>query len=296
MSSVVPGCLRVVGAESNICGSCTFATECESQEKYTLQFSIAEQAASLRRDSDVDDLGDKTDSIAEIFEAEHERIFGARPRNWQTTATSVMLGRLLAKLLLENISPALWITANMHQLQKWAITNPHIGFKPNMLCGEKARGRYNAYLRAAKRRTNHASEQALNQRTSLTKFRAEVYCTELSIAQIYVETTVSEGQAVPWNTVVKFVGGSENWEALSTLRGARFLELRKQHGDAWVRRESEIMHLDAAVAVLSQFGHELPHRVGYSKFSWPSLANLVKLYIADVTKGRRNSGQRIEIQ
>lgn len=196
--------------------------------------------------------------------------FGRAPRLRRSTRNDAIFGRLLAFLLKEEIDPTTFISANMEMLRESCERSTY-GFQPNMLSGEKARARYNIYLRRANRRAKRGRADVFAGATVLGQFRVALAVSEAEVASYFVHSGLS-GSPVTWERAIDASSPSQEWLDVRA-------NVDRFHGAFDLAKERELATLTAAVAVSEEIATGLSTRIGYDTWSWESYRTLVcRLY------------------
>lgn len=219
-------------------------------------------------------LGQDTHTLERIYDHVYMQCFGCQSRRRSTHRNDLIFSRLLAYLLEEDVDPALWITANMQGLQR-RLVGKRYGFQPNMLMGEKAKGRYNAYVRRTNRRTRRAAVESLAAQTELGRLRTVLVADETAVGEYFIAAGLSGG-AVTWEASAAQFDVSPEWLALQAERGAGFALLARKLGHDSVSSEKRLVTLRAAFAVVSAYASALPAQIGIRTFTWQGLLTVLQ--------------------
>lgn len=271
-----PSCYGVSHSESVLCGTCPSREKCAPlTERWARIPSLSEALRAVEDEVSAPTLGQDTYAIEDVYDQMYEQHFGRRSPRRRTPQNNALFSRVLALVLQEEVDLATWIAANMHGLKAFVRANPRIGFQPNMLLGEKAKGRYNAFIRATSRRMHRAKADAVNHKTQLGKMRNELFSAEVEVASYYV-AAVLQGQVISWESATALFDLPEDWRALQRGAGARYEALVRQLGAQSIEREQRLVRLRAACAVARSYGNNVPDVVGFREFSWAAFARLMQ--------------------
>ena len=247
------------------CRHCRALRECSRLcGRWSSRPSIAEQLAQAERETSPDRI-DVT-QLERLYDELHRQHFGKPSRRRRTHRNDVIFGRLLSFMLTEEVDPTTFISANMEMLRERCANSPY-GFQPNMLSGEKARARYNIYIRRANRRYHRGRADAFASTTALGIFRLELAVSEGEVAGYYVHAGLS-GDLVSWEEAIAASSPTQTW--LDAQQG------RSKYGTTFnLDHERRLATLTAAVAVSESVETGLSTRIGFDDWSWEAYRTLV---------------------
>jgi hypothetical protein len=256
----------------NPCDPCSFRSECEVG---TAQLSDTRSLAELLADADSrTGLPSKGLSLQEIYDSLYQRHFGKKSPRRDNDKNRKSFTRLREFLDKNGLDAATFITANMVGMQKWVERNPRVGFQPNHLSGNNAAGRYNAYVRASNRRLHRATADAFDYKTPLGRLRSELYRSEFRTARLFVASHLA-GVSCSWDNAAKKAEVTSTWKAVQKI-GASYWGLVNRFGKPTLDAEVKRMRISAAASLCEAYQSGLSTRVGFSRFSWEALADLLK--------------------
>jgi len=285
----IPECYGVsFSGESRKCGVCPVRDACVTQcQRWLLRASLSERLKVLEKSMVI---SSETLNLPQLYTRLYEQHYGTRDcPDLVTGAAAFGAFGWVDRFCRENdIDPALWITAQMHGMKMFLDKQRESGghcpyFRINMLCGDKAKVRYNVYLRIAYRRFRHVGVDVFNGRTDLTKLCVELKEDEERIGAFYCMNVV-EGHPVSWRECVNVCEAGELWRAVHEVPGIasmkKLTELRQTYDMETIKRLKTLATLRAAVAVASRYAYDLADRIGYrDPFLWNDFAMLLlRLY------------------
>lgn len=251
--------------ENVVCRQCHALRECSRiAGRWSARPSIAEQLVQAERETSPDRI-DVT-QLERLYDELYRAHFGREPRRKRSHRNDVIFGRLLSFMLTQEVDPTTFIAANMEMLREHCAHSPY-GFQPNMLSGEKARARYNIYLRRANRRYRRGRADAFGSTTELGLFRLDLTVSESEVAGYYVHAGLS-GDLVSWEDAIRASSPSKAW--LDAQEG------RSKYGGTFdLAHERKLATLAAAVAVSESVATGLSTRIGFDDWSWEAYRALV---------------------
>jgi hypothetical protein len=252
-----------------VCRSCPALRACSTISlRWVARPSLAERLVLAERAASPDRI-DVT-RLERLYDELYRAHFARPSRRKRSTRNDVVFGRLLSFMLTNDIDPTTFIAANMEMLRDHCAGSVY-GFQPNMLSGEKARARYNIYLRRANRRYRRGRADAFASSTELGRFRLDLMVSETEVASYYVHSGLS-GSPVTWDAAIAASAPHASWLALYAGQSKfdRVFDLEC---------ERELAVLAAAVAVAESVANGLSRRVGFEDWSWEAFRALVcRLY------------------
>lgn len=251
-------------------------------ERWSARLSLAEytQAARDRNSAGgwVDKDGDT--GLFDLYARTYEKQIGKR-LNKRTDLRIVRMMDAAKQFCEKNgLDLPLYVAAQMVLLRDWVKTTKY-GFQPNMLLGEAALGRYNAYVRKLDRRFNHASEDVSAEADKA--MREALFASEFSIGAHLTAEAVN-GKALNWNGAVEAASPADAWWACTSGHKAPTREARKlalqcviKHGKGWMDSAASLARLEAACAVADRYAASLSERIGMNRggFAWLAFAELM---------------------
>lgn len=256
------------------CARCSVASACQTDHLKLDSRSLSEHLALLLAQGSASPDA----SLTELYDKLYQLHFGKRSYRKDSPRNRTLFAKLRDFLDEEGLDAEVFMTANMMRMKEWA-SRARYGFQPNMLLGDKAVGRYNAYVRATNRRLRRATADAVNYKTDLGKLRGSLFRAEKSVATLFVSSFMV-GEPVTWNRAAKKAEVCDEWVLLQLgprLGGHRYTELERKYGVAAVRREKSIAEFGAAVALADAHQAGLSSRIGCrdGDFTWPAFAALL---------------------
>ena len=212
-------------------------------------------------------------SLERIYDHMFEMHFGRKSKRRRSSRNDVVFGRLLSLFLREGIDPATFIVANMVGLRDFALASPY-GFQPNMLSGEKALGRYNAFIRRSNRRYRRGLGDVADSKTEMGRLRTLLALDETDVGDEFVRSRWL-GEAIDWWEAVERVAPSDVWVSVQTECGSEYQRLCAGLTAETIARERTLASLKAAVSVVNGFAAGLADRIGVTEFSWMALSDLI---------------------
>jgi hypothetical protein len=220
--------------------------------------------------------------IATLYDGLYQLHFGKKAHRRDTARNRALFTKLEKSLDEKSLDAEVYITANMIRLKEWVKTARY-GFQPNMLLGDKAVGRYNAYIRATNRRYSRATADAANHRTDLGKLRGNLFRSEKSVATLFV-ASAQVGEPCEWVAAAEKAETCLAWTLLQIGQakgGEPYYAMLTKFGSAALAREKQIATFGAAAALAESYQPGLSHRVAChdGDFSWGAFAKLIgRLY------------------
>lgn len=223
--------------------------------------------------------------MPELYADLHRQHYGHAPLEL-TTSHKVWTALQYVQSVCEEhrLDPAVWITAQMHGMKKFLDEQQDTGgdcpyFMSNMLCGEKAKVRYNIYVCMSDRRYKRARADSFDSRTKLEGLFCELADDEERVGGYYVACVLA-GEPEFWRVCIVAAEAGDKWRAVHDMPGiaARrmFVELKGEHGSKMLDAAKKLATLRAAVAVAARYSFSLPDRISYREpFSWKSYAQLL---------------------
>lgn len=233
--------------------------------------AVAESRASISFDPHAKDFS--ANEIERIYDREYVLQFGRRSPRKDTPKNAQTFTRLVYLFASEGIDPATYIAANMRAMRPF-LERSSFGFQPNMLSGERARGRYNAFLRHANRRYKRGLADVAQVDTDVASLRRALVDGETDVGDLFVRARWS-GTPLTWEEAVQDAEPNDDWLALYAEAGTTFRRWSAMLGAKGLARERRLAQLQAAVAVADSFESEFSTRVGVTEFSWEALADLI---------------------
>lgn len=268
-----PSCFSTSFARAKaICRRCPLASRCAPLSRaWGLRRSLSEQLAEAEREA----LAPSYDvtTLERIYDHQYREVFGRQPRRKRSARNDAIFGRLLSLCVSEDIDPATFIAANMHGMREFVASSTY-GFQPNMLSGERARGRYNAFIRQANRRYGRGLGDVLVGRTEVGKLRRTLVFDETAVGDLFVRYRWI-GTPVTWSHAADLACASSLWLDFDRRRGAQYQDWLARLGEKALDKERKLSQLRAAVAVADGFRSGLSDLVGVNDFSWDALADFV---------------------
>jgi len=257
--------------EDATCRRCAWKKACvPAWREWSQRKSLAEQLAAQESALATPTLDQA--AIERIYDELYARHFGKRSRRRTSTRNNTTFGRLLSYCLREEVDPATFITANMVGLKRGGL--PPCGFQPNMLAGEKAKGRYNAFVRSSRRRYRRTLHDVADSSSVLGKLRRELFHGERDVATLFVRSHLTS-DPLTWAGSVRMTEPPVIWLQFQEQGGAGYVGFARQFGEERATQERKLAMLKAAVSVAESFETGLSTRVGCSDFAWEDFAALV---------------------
>lgn len=212
-------------------------------------------------------------SVERIYDHEFQQHFGKRSRRKSTPKNDLIFSKLVHLCASEGIDPATFISANMRAMRDFVASSPY-GFQPNMLSGERARGRYNAFVRHANRRYKRGLGDVAHTDSELGRLRRALASDETSVGELFVRSAWA-GSPISWGDAIEMADPGSTWLDFHSQRGGVFGVWEQRLGKPTLQREKRLAELRAAVSVANGFESDLADRIGVATFSWQALADLV---------------------
>lgn len=250
-----------------MCEGCAFERACGSAAAYWSDTLSLTQA--LRKAEDEYESKGETEDIAKLYmdlcRKHYGRRFNEKAENYLRKGQGAdYLIRMISLCESEGIDPGVWITANMVKMFGYAKKSKY-GFQPWMLVGDRAKARYNIYIRAANRKRN-VSVDAFDHKTKAA-LREVLVLDESTVGLNYVSAYIA-GESISWRKAAEGVETSKEWQ-------------RKAGG----QRLWKLVTLQAAIDVAAHFDPSLPDSIGFSEFSWSEFATaLTRLFDTPSTR------------
>lgn len=217
--------------------------------------------------------------IEEIYDRLYREVFGKRSYRKDSLRNATTFGRVRSICLFEDADPAVWILANMLALRDSPVVRAR-GFQPNMLSGDNARGRYNAYVRRTHRRSRHALEDAELHRLDSGRLRAAVLLGEEELGSWIVRSAVM-GERMARRDVYPHLDAPELWVSVRR-QDVDARALQKRLGAKRYGLEVEIGTVSAMIAVVNSYRTGLAHQVGSrTQPRWEDLGDLLATAFED---------------
>jgi hypothetical protein len=179
------------------------------------------------------------------------------------------------------IAAQMWMLFDAPQVEQY-------GFQPNLLLGEKAKARYNIFLRRAHRRFRRGYYDVYNERTLAGVLRRTLYEDEFEVGSYYVRLHML-GESPAWKDVVLDCNPSWDWRVLDDRSNmthaykARRRNLEREFYPALLHATKRLVVLQAAHDVVEMLCSGLSEWLGYHEpFSWYGLAYFLRNQFADV--------------
>lgn len=253
------------------CRDCAARKECSAIcRRWSDRLSISEQLARAEAAAAPER---HADDLPRLYDELYRAQFGRRSRRKSTEKNARIFERVARMCGEEEIDPATFIAANMEMLADAEVLG-RFGFQPNMLSGEKAKARYNIYLRRSNRRFRRGDLQGFKSATKLGELREHLWVSEYVVGEYFVRSAIV-GEPVTWEAAIEHVRPYTEWEALRLARGP--LSRRWATclgGDEAVARELDLAQLKAAVMVAESLQTGLSNRVSCTRWSWEKFAAL----------------------
>lgn len=212
-------------------------------------------------------------SIERIYDCEYERHFGRRSSRKRSPTNDVVFGRLFSLCVTEEVDASTFIAANMAALRP-ALQHGGYAFHPNMLSGEKARARYNAFIRKANRRFGRALGDTAESTSAMGVMRRTLLLDEQEVGDFFVRSAWT-GTPISWDGAVEHTNPSGLWRDVEGRQGSEYRSLCMNIGQEGVVREKRLALLRAAVGVANGFREGLADQIGVAEFSWPDLSAVI---------------------
>ena len=238
----------------DMCEGCGYAQACEVSCRYWTD--ILSLTEALRKAEDTFESRGETEDIAKLYmdlcHKHYGRRFNAKAVQYLRKGQGAdYLIRMISLCESEGIDPGVWITANMVMQFNYAKKAKY-GFQPWMLIGDRAKARYNIYVRKANRKRN-VSVDAFDHKTKAA-LREVLVLDESTVGLNYVAAYFT-GESISWRKASEGVETSREWQ-------------RKAGG----KRLWKLVELQAAIDVAAHFDPALPSMIGFTEFSWSEFA------------------------
>lgn len=175
----------------------------------------------------------------------------------------------------------MYLAAQLHDFPRYAGRMARYGFKPWALLGERARGRYNAYVRRSDRLFRHAREDVL--RGVERDLRDALYVGEYDVGFSFVAARVT-GSPVSWDKAISLEDPPLSWRAAQDDASVSLDPQVRATRRAWsegpvmkvLPRVRRYATLAAARAVCNHYRIGTADRLGLAgTFSWQGLADVL---------------------
>lgn len=178
------------------------------------------------------------------------------------------------------IDPALYVTAQMHSMKPFLDRQRAGGgritlFMPNMLRGDNAVRRFEAFIVNSRRHFKEASTDSFDRETEWGLVLAATRAEEVEVAEDYVSRVVA-GETTTWTEVADSMVRHPLWTGLNRaeLETTRLLERQFGSGAFLIL---PLVRLRVANAVASLYDWRYPRLIGVSgPFDWKPFAELMR--------------------
>lgn len=269
----LPACFAISFAPKKaLCRRCPVSARCRPlAREWSHQRSLTELCCSAEEATQAP--SHDVASIERIYDHEYLTHFGRRSRRKSTPKNDLIFSRLVYLCASEDIDPATYIGANMRAMRAFVEASPY-GFQPNMLSGDRARGRYNAFVRHANRRYHRALSDVAHVDTALGKLRRDLVFGETEVGELFVRSAWA-GRPIEWWQAIERADPSSVWLDFESQRGGVWTDWVGRVGAPRAQQEKQLARLRAAVAVANTFESDFADHVGVTDFSWTALAEMV---------------------
>jgi hypothetical protein len=242
------------GVIEELCARCPFEQACKRDTAYwtdTLSLTEALQKAERAFEGER-----QTEDVARLYmdlcRKHYGRRFPPKAEEYLRKGRGAdCLIKANAACAAEDLDIALWIEASMVGMFAYA-KHSKWGFQPWMLVGDRARARYNIFIRKANRK-RHVSVGAFDHKTKAA-LRERLALDESMVGSNYVAAYIAD-EPMTWKQASDMAEVSSEW--VKKLGGR----------DLW-----RIIPLQAAVDVAASYDPRLPDLIGFTEFSWQELA------------------------
>lgn len=285
-----PTCFAIShDADADECRACAHRTPCIIACKpWASRLSLSELAHAERRK--LTEAGwanvDGNVGLVTLFDRLYEKHLGSRPRRRKSNVSIVRAMNCAARFCDDRgLDLTLYVAAQMVAMRDGVVKHPY-GFQPNLLLGERALGRYNAYARKLNRRYHHAGETALTDADRA--LREALFASEVSLGAHLTASAVNGKKGDPNDADVRDAWRAAVYGMSADSKAARqiYIQLLKSHDPSWIAAALMLARLEAACVIADRYGPCLSDRIGVGPagFTWEAFADLIAVMFAkDVT-------------
>lgn len=224
---------------------------------------------------------DEDESMVDVYGRVFERYFGCAPgqRSVNSKRNRKFFDGAQDVCTRYEIARGIYVAAQMWGVARGANFK-RIGFLPNMLTGDNALLRYNAYCWRTKLRYKNTTEGMLDPETQTGQFVARMTEDETRVGVYYVAACM-EKTPVDWYGAIEAVMPEEDWFVLDEfvqgkITYGRNLGELSQFSKRFLRSAKALSRVRAACAVAERYQHGLSRRVGFrGDFEWDAFAKLI---------------------